>query len=78
MTLLKYIFSRSNYVLKHRFLVKFVNFRIFCQIAIRRPAKEIVLNITGAKVGGSLGRCLEWDTPFYIVKGFACNHLLSH
>lgn len=35
-----------------------------------RQAKERILNITGATIPGSLGRCLEWDTPHYIVKGF--------
>lgn len=35
-----------------------------------RQAKEHILNITGARIHGSLGRCLEWDTPFYVVKGF--------
>ena len=37
-------FSGSNYVLKYRFLMNFANFRIFCQIAIRRPAMGTMCN----------------------------------
>ena len=37
MTLLKYMFSEVQLCIKYQFLVNFANFRIFCQIAIRRP-----------------------------------------
>lgn len=38
-------------------------------------AKERIVNITGAS-WGAVGRCLEWDTPFYTVKGLGglCQH----
>ena len=50
----KCVFWGSNYVLKYRFLVNFANFRFFCQIAIRRPARWTARSI----------ECLE----FYICR----------
>ena len=39
-------FPRSNYVLKYRCLMNFVNFRTSCQIAIRRPVLLMILKST--------------------------------
>ncbi|CAE7806899.1 hypothetical protein AK812_SmicGene30548 [Symbiodinium microadriaticum] len=35
-------------------------------------AKDLVLKLLGPAAGafGALGRCLEWDTPFYTIKAF--------
>ena len=48
------IFSRSNYVSNHRCSVSFVNFRISCQIAIRR----LVIGWPAARRGGDDGGAL--------------------
>ena len=42
--LMEHMFLRSNYVLRYRFLMIFVNFRISCQIAIRRPASYHIMS----------------------------------
>lgn len=35
-----------------------------------RRAKEHIMGVIGPKSKGVVGRCLEWDTPFYTVKLF--------
>ena len=51
-----HVFSRSNYVPKYRLLVNLVNFRISCQIAIRRPAPAMQYKEIAADV------CPDMDT----------------
>ena len=82
--LMEHIFLRSNYVLKYWFFINIVNFRISCQIAIRRPVflnwkwkwgipeRDIwslhVMDQGSCQIGRVLGTPSPWSPPSFFWK----------